>query len=106
MSNTAASAKTTKKNKTIYLDHAATTPTDERILLKMLPYFAKEYGNSSSMHSSGRRAKQVIVRARQDIANIIGALPDEIIFTSSGTESDNLSLMGVARAYKKVGDHI
>lgn len=92
--------------KTIYLDHAATTPTDPAVLEKMLPYFGKEYSNASSMHSSGRRASQVIAHARQKIAKIIHSLPEEIIFTGSGTESDNLALIGSAHAYRSEGDHI
>lgn len=91
---------------TIYLDYAATTPTDLSVLSAMLPYFDKSYSNPSSMHSSGRRAAQVIAKARANVAHVIGALPEEIIFTGSGTESDNMALFGVARAYKKLGNHI
>jgi cysteine desulfurase len=100
MSNIAESAKT------IYLDYAATTPIDPSVLRKMLPYFSGDYSNPSSMHSSGRRAKQAISHARQVIADILCALPEEIIFTGSGTESDNLALIGIARAHKNDGDHI
>jgi len=102
--------KFTKKNKKIaravYLDHAASTPIDRSVLLKMLPYFGAGYGNPSSMHSSGRRAGQAITRARQEVSDILDCLPEEIIFTGSGTESDNLALRGVAHAYRHVGDHI
>ena len=100
MSTTAESAKT------IYLDYAATTPTDPSVLEKMLPYFGREYSNASSMHSSGRRAGQAISDARKTVAGIINSLPEEIIFTGSGTESDNLALLGIARAHKSSGDHI
>lgn len=101
MSHSAASA-----DKTIYLDHAATTTTDQRVLQKMLPYFGSEYSNASSMHSSGRRAAQAIARARADVAHILGSLPEEVIFTGSGTESDNLAIKGVARANRAHGNHV
>jgi cysteine desulfurase len=97
---TAASAKT------IYMDYAATTPTDPEVLKLMLPYFSADYNNPSSLHGSGRRAHQVIQTCRAKIANIIGALPSEIIFTGSGTEADNLALIGVAKAYREYGNHI
>lgn len=100
MSNTAES------DKTIYLDYAATTPTDPAVLAVMLPYFAPEYGNSSSMHASGRRSAQAIQKARQSVAELIGARPDEIIFTGSGTESDNFALRGIAHKYRERGNHI
>ncbi|MDQ5893351.1 MAG: cysteine desulfurase [Patescibacteria group bacterium] len=100
MSNTAESAKT------IYLDYAATTPTDPGVLKAMLPYFSSDYSNASSMHSSGRRAGQAISQARSDIAAVLNCAPQEIIFTGSGTESDNLALLGIARAYRSQGDHI
>lgn len=101
MSSTAASA-----HKTIYLDHAATTPLDQKVLEKMLPYFGSEFGNASSMHSSGRRAAQVIAGVRRDVAEVLGAYPEEITFTGSGTESDNLALRGVAWANRDFGNHI
>ncbi len=100
MSHTAASAKT------IYLDHAALTPIDPGVHEKMQPYFAVEYGNPSSMHGSGRRAGQVLAKVRKEVADIIGGLPSEIIFTGSGTESDNLAIKGIARANRKYGNHI
>ncbi len=101
MSHSAVSA-----SKTIYLDHAATTPLDPSVLETMLPYFGAEYSNASSMHSSGRRAAQAIARARRQVADVLGAASDEIIFTGSGTESDNLAIQGVARAYREEGNHI
>jgi cysteine desulfurase len=96
----------TSANKTIYLDYAATTPLDPKVLEMMLPYFGPEFSNASSMHSSGRRVAQVIARVRRDVANILGAYPEEIIFTGSGTESDNLAIKGVARANENSGNHI
>ena len=93
--------------KQIYLDHAATTPMDPRVLEAMLPYFVKSFGNPSSIHSYGRDTRKVIEEARATIAREIGADgPREIIFTGSGSESDNLALRGVASAYRDRGDHI
>ena len=92
--------------RTIYLDYAATTPLDPAVLRKMLPYFGPEYGNPSSMHSSGRRAGQAIAKARKEVAAILGCSPGEVIFTGSGTESDNLAVKGIARANKAHGNHI
>lgn len=92
--------------KTIYLDHAATTPIDADVLALMRPYWRREYGNASSMHASGRRAARAIHEARQMIAACIHASPDEVIFTGSGTESDNLAVLGAARAYASRGKHI
>jgi cysteine desulfurase len=100
MSNTVRSAKT------IYLDYAATTPLDPRVLSRMLPYFDAAYGNPSSMYASGRKAKRVIDAARADVAKILNVSPEEIIFTGSGTESDNTAIFGVARANRCAGDHI
>ncbi|MES2215758.1 MAG: cysteine desulfurase family protein [Patescibacteria group bacterium] len=101
MSHSAASA-----NTTIYLDYAATTPVDPLVLNKMLPYFGAEYSNASSMHASGRRAAQVIAKVRREVADILVCSSDEIIFTGSGTESDNLALKGVAHANRTAGNHI
>ena len=90
----------------IYLDNAATTMVDERVLLSMLPYFNEEYGNASSLHSFGTHAKEILDRSRRKIASSIGAEPDEIIFTSGGTESNNLALKGIAFANRSRGNHI
>src|SRR3989338_782473 len=92
--------------KTIYLDNAATTPIDTGVLDAMLPYYGVTYGNPSSLHTSGRRAKSFIDAMRLRIAHYIGAQADEIIFTGSGTESDNLALLGAARANVSKGRHI
>ncbi len=97
---------TVESANTIYMDYAATTPLDPKVLESMLPYFAAKYSNPSSLHSSGRRAKRVISEARDEVARVINASPEEIIFTGSGTESDNLALLGIARAYAKEGNHI
>jgi cysteine desulfurase len=82
----------------IYLDNAATTPIDSNVLKAMQPYFNKIYGNAGSLHSAGRESKTAILRARKSIAQILNCKPEEIIFTGSGTESDNLAILGVARA--------
>lgn len=94
------------RDKRVYLDYAATTPTDPRVLETMLPYFSGLYGNASSMYESGRRAKSAISRSREMVSKILGSSPSEIIFTGSGTESDNLAILGIARANKSKGRHI
>jgi len=83
------------KKRNVYLDHAATTPTDARVVREMKPFFTERFGNPSSFHSAGLNAKNAISRARITIANFIGAHEDEIIFTSGGTESDNLAVIGI-----------
>jgi cysteine desulfurase len=85
----------------IYLDYAASTPLDERVLEAMLPYFSQDFGNPSSVHVYGQRAEAAVEAARQTIADIVNAHPDEIIFTSGGSESDNLALRGVALASRE-----
>lgn len=100
MSNTA------RSGNTVYLDYAATTPTDPRVLAHMLPYFSGSYGNASSMYESGRRAAHAIAKAKATVAHILSCAPEEIIFTGSGTESANLALLGVARANRMSGRHI
>ncbi len=90
----------------IYLDHAATTPLDPRVLEAMLPYLKEGYGNPSSFHSVGKFAKDAVDRSRERIATIVKARPDEILFTSGGTESDNLAILGFARANAGLGRHL
>jgi cysteine desulfurase len=92
--------------KRIYLDYASTTPTDLRALNAMLPYLKERVGNPSSLHYEGRMAKSAIEKSRAKIAEIIGAKSNEIIFTSGGTESDNLAILGIARANQNNGKHI
>jgi cysteine desulfurase len=92
--------------KSIYMDHAATTAVDPRVVEAMLPYFTATYGNASSVHSWGQKARQAMEDARQTVADILGAVPKEIIFTGCGTESDNLAIRGVAFASRQKGNHI
>ncbi|WP_026092504.1 cysteine desulfurase family protein [Calidifontibacillus oryziterrae] len=90
----------------IYLDHAATTPTHPLVVEEMIPYMVNVFGNPSSVHSFGRKSRHAVDESREIIAKSINAKESEIIFTSGGTEADNLALMGVARAYKEKGNHI
>ncbi len=78
-----------------YLDHAATTPLREEVLEAMLPYLREQFGNPSSLHGPGRRARVAVERAREQVAHVLGAEPGEVVFTSGGTEADNLALRGV-----------
>src|SRR5271169_1066611 len=78
-----------------YFDYNATTPVDPDVLAAMLPYFSAEYGNPNSIHSFGQRARGAVERARASVAALIGARPSEIVFTSGGTEADNLAIFGV-----------
>jgi cysteine desulfurase len=90
----------------IYLDYAATTPLDRRVLEAMMPYMTEHFGNPNSIHSFGREARRAIDEAREKIAQLLNCQPSEIVFTSGGTESDNLALRGVAEAYRHKGNHI
>ena len=88
----------------IYLDYAATTPVDERVVAAMQPYFNTTFGNPSSTHRFGQQAETALEKSRRAMADFLGAAPSEIIFTSSGSESDNLALRGTAfTARKKTG---
>ena len=104
MSTNATSGNT--KEREVYLDYAATTPTDPRVLEAMLPYFDARFGNASSMYKSGRRAAAALDDARGTIARILGCEQEEVLFTGSGTESDNLAVLGVARGNYANGKHI
>jgi len=90
----------------VYLDNNATTRVDEKVLETMLPYFGEVYGNPSSMHGFGQESNKVMEEARKTIADILEVEATELVFTASGTESDNMAIRGVARAYKKRGNHI
>lgn len=90
----------------LYLDHAATTSVHPQVMEAMLPYFSERYGNASSLHSLGREAHQAVEQARVDVGEILCCSPEEIVFTSCGTESDNLAIRGVAWLNRRQGDHI
>ncbi|PKK83794.1 MAG: cysteine desulfurase NifS [candidate division Zixibacteria bacterium HGW-Zixibacteria-1] len=92
--------------KQIYLDNNSTTPLDERVLEAMLPYLKDKYGNASSVHNFGREAKTAIEEAREKIAGLLGADPAEIYYTSGGTESDNLAVIGTAFYNEKKKKHV
>lgn len=90
----------------IYMDNAATTRVSRPVLDAMLPYFTEIYGNPSSVHAFGREARKGLVRAREQVAHALGALPEEIFFTAGGTEADNWAVAGAAHALRSRGNHI
>jgi cysteine desulfurase len=95
-----------KHLKYIYFDHAATTPVLPEVINEVNKCFSQYYGNASEHHLPGRQAKEILENSRKTIATALGAKPDEVIFTSGGTESNNLALFGIAQAYKKKSRHI
>ncbi|HBG17506.1 MAG TPA: cysteine desulfurase NifS [Firmicutes bacterium] len=90
----------------IYFDHAATTPVKPEVLEAMLPYFSEKYGNASSVYKLAQENKKAIDNARRVVAQLLGAQPNEIFFTSGGTESDNWALRGIASSLKEKGNHL
>jgi cysteine desulfurase len=90
----------------IYLDYNSTTPVDLSVLESMLPFFAEKFGNASSIHSTGQRARSAVDAARDSVARLIGARPAEIVFTSGGTEADNLALFGSVAALDPSRKHV
>src|SRR4030095_6664082 len=89
----------------VYLDHNASTPVHPEVVAEMLPYFGEVFGNPSSIRAFGREAREAMDRARELVARFLSVSPQEIVFTSGGTESDNFALKGLARA-RRQGDHL
>ncbi|GAG38263.1 unnamed protein product, partial [marine sediment metagenome] len=89
-----------------YLDHASATPVRKEVLEAMLPFFNEQFGNPSNVYDMGSKVKEAIEEARTNVANLMGAKPAEIVFTSSGAEANNLAIKGVAFAKQKKGNHI
>jgi len=90
----------------IYADYNATTPCDERVAEALLPYFTREFGNPSSIYQLARTAGKAVTAARESVALLLGCFPDEVFFTSGGSESDNWAIKGVAAALRKKGNHL
>ena len=90
----------------VYLDNSATTPIDEKVVAAMLPYLTEKFGNASSIHHFGQEARAAVDRARHQVADLINARPNEIVFTSGGTEANNLAIRGFVEANEKYGRHI
>jgi cysteine desulfurase len=90
----------------IYMDHSATSPVDPEVFEAMKPYFVDNFGNASTLYSLGRDARKAMEAAREQVASLIGAKPEEVIFTSGGTESDNIAIKGTAYRLKNKGNHI
>lgn len=94
------------ENRRIYLDHSATTPVDPRVVGALLPYLTEKFGNASSVHGFGQEARAAVDRARREVATLIGARPNEVVFVSGGTEANNLAIRGVCEAAEVHGRHI
>jgi cysteine desulfurase len=90
----------------IYFDHNATTPVDSAVLEAMLPWFAEDFGNASSIHGAGQEARAAVETARHHVARLVGAKPSEIVFTGGGTEADNLAIAGSVKADRRAVKHI
>ena len=90
----------------VYVDNAATTQVDPDVAEKVIPCFTSVFGNASSIHTAGRKAKELLDTAREQVANALGAEPGEIYFTAGGSESDNWAIKGVAHKFAKKGKHL
>src|ERR687889_252721 len=90
----------------VYLDHSATTPVDPRVVEAMLPFLTAKFGNPSSVHFYGQEARAAVDRARREVAGLVGARPNEIVFTSGGTEANNLAVRGVCEQHAEHGRHL
>ena len=95
-----------RPSKTVYMDHAATTAVDRRVVGAMLPYFSEHFGNPSTVYDLGTQVKGVVEEQRAKVAELIGAKTEQVMFTSSGAEANNLAIKGVAFAGQKKGNHI
>ena len=93
-------------NRRIYLDHSATTPIDPRVAAAMLEALNETFGNASSVHAFGQRARAAVDRARREVSALIGAKPNEIVFVSGGTEANNLAIRGLCESPTSTGKHI
>src|SRR5215469_4249488 len=91
---------------TIYMDHAATTPTDPRVVEAMLPFFTEQFGNPGGIYALGRRAAAALDDAREAVARALHCRPTEVIFTGGGSEGDNLTIRGISSALRGRGNHI
>jgi cysteine desulfurase len=94
------------ENRRVYLDHSATTPADPRVVATLLPYLTEKFGNASSVHRFGQESRAAVDRARREVATLIGARANEIVFVSGGTEANNLAIRGVCEAAAATGRHI
>ncbi|MBA2645778.1 MAG: aminotransferase class V-fold PLP-dependent enzyme, partial [Pyrinomonadaceae bacterium] len=90
----------------VYMDHSATTPIDTRVVEAMLPFLTSKFGNASSVHFFGQEARAAVDRARRDVAALVGARPNEVVFLSGGTEANNLAIRGIAEIAAEQGRHI
>jgi len=90
----------------VYLDHSATTPIDPRVFDAMLPYLRDRFGNASSIHQFGQEARAAVDKGRRQVAALINARPQEIVFTSGGTEANNFAVRGICEAVPTKGRHI
>src|ERR671920_1642596 len=90
----------------VYLDNSATTPVDPRVVEAMMPYLTEKFGNASSVHFYGQEARGAVDRARREVAALIGARPNEIVFLSGGTEANNLAIRGIVEMAASAGRHI
>src|SRR3974390_523316 len=95
-----------KTMRRVYLDNNATTPVHPEVLEAMMPFFRDQFGNASSIHWAGRQVKKYLDEAREKVAALMNAAPEEIVFTGCGTESDNMAIKGTAHALREKGHHI
>ena len=93
-------------NRRVYLDHSASTPVDPRVVEAMMPYLTRSFGNPSSVHLFGQEARAAVDRARREVANLIGAHANEVVFVSGGTEANNLAIRGLCETHTSGKGHI